>query len=117
MKRLREAATVETDDERDERAILAARRARDERLAARVAERVIAALRPSVEPFGMLTIDECCRFLHVSRPTLAAWEREGLLAPFRAGRVVLYDTRALDAFVRAHQAPRPIDELVEDDAA
>lgn len=95
--------TAETEDELDARAILAERRARDERLAARVADLVIAALRPSVEPFSMLTIDECCQFLHVSRPTLVAWEREGLLTPFRAGRVVLYDSRSLDAFVRAQQ--------------
>lgn len=100
---------LETTDDLDGRAWLAEQRAREERLAARVADLVIAALRPSVEPFSLLTADECCRVLHVSRPTLTAWEREGRLTPFRAGRVVRYDSKSLDAFVRAQQTPQPGD--------
>lgn len=63
----------------------------------------VKALTPAVRPFNMLTIEQTSEFFQVTRFTLVHWERDGLLRPFRAGRVVLYDTREIDRFVRSQQ--------------
>lgn len=70
----------------------------------------VAQLKPAVEPFNMLSIKQACAFFQVSDYTLRQWERDGLLVPFRAGKVVLYDTRSIDAFVQARQGEPLADE-------
>lgn len=72
----------------------------------------VAQLRPAVEPFNMLTIAQTAEFFGVGVTTLVRWERDGALIPFRHDRTVLYDTRAIDAFVRERQG-----ELVSRDEA
>jgi len=48
-----------------------------------------------------LTPDEICERLKITRDTLAAWERSGVLVPsIREGRVIRYTSRDLDALQR-----------------
>ena len=48
----------------------------------------------------LLTVKETCAYLNCARSTLFRLETQGLLAPKRFGRKVLYDRDALDAYVK-----------------
>lgn len=111
MKRLRSLPAPDDTRLTDALAIVDEQAARETRLVERIAAAVIEAIRPSVEPFHLLSIKDTCAFFQVSEPTLTKWERDGVLRPFRAGKVVLYDVRAINAFVLRQQG------AADDDAA
>lgn len=50
-------------------------------------------------PSQLLSVDEVCSLLGVSRVTLWNWERAGKLEPVRFGRMKKYTQRSVDALV------------------
>ena len=56
------------------------------------------------ESSEMLSRDEAAKFLHVSKQTLANWEKVGYLTPTRVGRRVLYPEALLRQFTNTHKS-------------
>lgn len=54
------------------------------------------------ESSEMLSREEAAKFLHVSKQTLANWERMNYLIPVRAGRRVLYPVELLRQFTNTN---------------
>jgi len=60
------------------------------------------AARPAPQPEGQekyLTIDETCKLLSVSRPTLWAWDKKGILQSVRLGNLRRYRMSDIQAIV------------------
>ncbi|MGI6243791.1 MAG: helix-turn-helix domain-containing protein [Prevotella sp.] len=49
---------------------------------------------------GLLTAEEACQILGVTRGTLWRWDREGLLRKVKAGRKVLYMRKDVLGFIK-----------------
>lgn len=56
---------------------------------------------PPTEPtLRCLSPAEVCDRLSVSRATLRNWENDGILIPARVGKIIMYDLRDVETFVR-----------------
>lgn len=49
---------------------------------------------------GLMTTDEVCKFLNVTRPTLWRWNKEGYLTHIHVGRKVIYNRDDVERLAR-----------------